>query len=507
MLRTRPSTVTLGEVRQSLGLVASDVTTRTHRVVIVGHYEGPDGKGTFERSYEPDGSFEHRMDPEGGHTQIERFDGVTLWVDSDEAGAYPMTPSHARVASSVEWTLAGRWLQDVDSPFEADFERPREDGEGPWVRLTLLPEGYATELQLHPTSLLPSELSVPRRKGIQRLEFFDWRTRRGFAWPYEIRIHGPKGRATILRTDEVRFEPSMHMGAEYERPSALRDQTFFANPMGAAPPLRRTASGHILVRPLLDGREVGWFLLDTGTGVNCLDPTVLDRIPDFLKSGEDGRREVSIVGLGGSVQGELHAGGSLELGAMRAEALEWVTLDLAPLLEVVGVPLAGVLGGDLFERAVVDIDLSAQTIALHDPEAFDGSRLPWRALRFDGPTPCIPCAFAPDQEGWFRLDTGSDDTVTFHAPWVKKLGMVRRARNLVQIRLRGIGGEIQAVQGRIAWFEMLGMRIPSPRVTLVEQATGPLANPDLVGNLGVGFLTGQRLILDFPHHRVTLIPR
>ncbi|MEZ6020957.1 MAG: hypothetical protein R3F17_12885 [Planctomycetota bacterium] len=122
---------------------------------------------------------------------------------------------------------------------------------------------------------------------------------------------------------------------------------------------------------------------------------------------------------------------------------------------------------------MVEIDFSRQLMSLHDPEAFDGSRVTWRSLRFDGSTPCVYCEFAPQEGGWFRLDSGSDDTVTFHAPWVRRLSLLRHMHNTVQTRLRGIGGEVRGVQGRFPWFEFLGQRFSDPRVTMVEEATGP----------------------------------
>ncbi len=499
--------VTLQEVRQSLGMTATDVITRSHRIVVMGRFFGPEGEGSFQRSFEPDGSFEHRLQVDGASEQIQRFDGTTLWVDSDEAGPYPMTPARAQVASSVEWTLGARWLLDRDSPFETAIRRARGDREGPRIRLRLQPSNFESQVELDPISFQPSALTLEGRKGPLRLEFEDWRTRRGFPWPFVIRISGESDTPVVLVTDEVYFEPSLVAQKGFDLTVKERGDTRFDRPGTLPAPIRRTRTGHMLVRPTLNGLESGWFLLDTGTGVNCLDPKIVSNADTFLNPNINDDREISIIGLGGTVRGEIHDGGEFALGPMHATGMEWVAIDLSGLEAVVGAPLAGVLGGELFQRAVVEIDLSARTLALYDPTTFDGTRLPWRPLRFDGTTPCVQCKFAPEHEGWFRLDTGSDDTVTFHSPWVRKLSMLKRARNLVPMRLRGIGGEMSAVQGRIPWFELLGLRFTSPRVTLVEQATGPLASQDLVGNLGLGFLTDQRMILDYPHHRVTLIPR
>ncbi|MDF1839000.1 MAG: aspartyl protease family protein, partial [Planctomycetota bacterium] len=401
----------------------------------------------------------------------------------------------------------GRWLTPDESPFHTASKSKRGVEPAPGFSLTLASGGPEASVYLDPVEYQPRSVEVDLRTGPLHIDLDDWRTRRGFAWPHQIQIGADGKTPTILTTSEIRFEPSAAtVHANETKRTRLANVSF----VGEDPHpvrVRRSASGHMLVRPKLMGQEPGWFLVDTGTGVNCLDTAVANSLPGFLPEKANSGREISVVGLGGSVQSRIVKGGEFALGAMRTKGMEWVALDLAELQEVVGVKLAGVLGGDFFERAVVEIDLLNGTLVLHESQSFDASRLPWRPLRFDGTTPCVRARFAPKHEGWFRLDTGSDDTVTFHSPWVRKLRMVDKATQLIPMRLKGIGGEIRAVRGRIKWFELMGQRFTKPKVTMVERATGPLANPDLYGNIGVGFFVGQRLILDYPGHRVALIPR
>ncbi|MCA9000378.1 MAG: retropepsin-like domain-containing protein [Planctomycetes bacterium] len=500
-------TVTLAQVRQNLGMDAYDSVVESHRILVRGHYEGADGNGTFQRTYEPDGRFYHHSEPARAGESIERYDGDVLWVEASGAPSYPMTLTRTQLACSVEWILSGRWLAKAGSPFQSRFDRSVSKQGEPGFELQLLEGGPETSISLDPLALHPKELVIEGRTDSLHMELQDWRTRRGFAWPYTIRIRN-KGRApTILTTTEITFEPSELALQETATREAHLEGVSFVPLASRAIPLKRSASGHLLARPSLMGKEVGWFLIDTGTGVNCLDHQTIKALPDFLSSNPKDSRSISVVGLGGRVESRVVQGREFALGPLRIEHMEWVTLDLTGLQEIVGIPLAGVLGGDFFERAVVDLDLADGTLILHDPRTFDASLLPWRPLRFDGTTPCVEASFDPDHSGWFRLDTGSDDTITFHAPWVRKLRLVDKATQLIPMRLKGIGGEISAVRGRIRWFELLGQRFQKPMVTMVERATGPLANPDLYGNIGVGFFHGQRLVLDFHHHRIALIPR
>ncbi len=497
----------LSDVRRSLGIDTYDSIVKTHTIAITGEYTGPDGRGSFRRIYQPNGNFEHISQPLNADESVQRFDGDVLWVESKGGSSYPMTRSRANITCSVEWILAGRWLIPGNSPFQTTGKTSQAPERMPGFALQLEGGSSSATVWLDPINYKPQALELALRKGPMRMRLRDWRTRRGFAWPHEIRIENAHGEPTILKTNEIVFEPSAATLQASEMERTRMKGVSFDQPGARVVRLRRSPSGHMLVKPKLMGKDVGWFLVDTGTGVNCVDPEALGAAPNFLATGSGGGREISVVGLGGSVEARVLKGGEFTLGAMRARGMEWVPLDLTGLQDVVGMPLAGVLGGDFFQRAVVEIDLLGSELTLHDPRTYDASRLPWRPLRFDGSTPCVRGRFSPSHEGWFRLDTGSDDTVTFHSPWVRKLRMVDNATNLVPMRLKGIGGEIKAVRGRVRWFELMGQQFHRPKVTMVERATGPLANPDLYGNVGVGFFTGQRLILDYPNHRVALIPR
>ena len=497
----------LVNVRNSLSMTEHDSVVGTHRIIVSGEYIGPNGKGTFRRVYEPNGNFEHHTRPTDLDESVHRFDGEVLWVEAEGGDSYPMTQSRARLACSVEWILSSRWLTAEPSPFQAKTRTSARPASLPGFELHLTDGGPESMVWLDPVSYQPRTLTIARRRGPVVMQMSDWRTRRGFAWPHQIRIDKPDGTSTRMTTMEVLFEPSVATINANKNKRTRMIGVSFDEVGNHTVTVKRSTSGHMLVRPKLLGKEIGWFLVDTGTGVNCVDPVALERVPGFLPTDANSGRDISVIGLGGRVQSKIRKGGDFTLGSMRAKNMEWIELDLTDLHEVVGVKLAGVLGGEFFQRAVVEIDLRDGTLDLHDPRTFDASRLPWRSLRFDGSTPCVQARFAPSHEGWFRLDTGSDDTVTFHSPWVRKLRLVDKATQLIPMRLKGIGGEIKAVRGRIRWFELMGQRFHKPKVTMVERATGPLANPDLYGNIGVGFFTGQRLILDYPGHRVALIPR
>src|SRR5262245_35561602 len=60
--------------------------------------------------------------------------------------------------------------------------------------------------------------------------------------------------------------------------------------------LTRATSGHLLVKPKINGIDVGWFIFDTGAGITCIDKGVADK----LKLPDAG--EITATGMGGNKQ-------------------------------------------------------------------------------------------------------------------------------------------------------------------------------------------------------------
>src|SRR5205085_6511754 len=65
----------------------------------------------------------------------------------------------------------------------------------------------------------------------------------------------------------------------YKAPAARPDDTRFAPGPSPAVAVKRVATGHLFVRPEVNGKDVGWFALDTGSGVGMsVAPGVADRL-------------------------------------------------------------------------------------------------------------------------------------------------------------------------------------------------------------------------------------
>lgn len=268
----------------------------------------------------------------------------------------------------------------------------------------------------------------------------------------------------------------------------------------AAIEVTRTPTGHLLVRPRIDGVEVGAFVLDTGASVHLIDPAALGR----LALRQVATRATQDIG-GHTRRSRVWQAGELRLGAGRWSEPHFLEHDLGYLSRHLGIEIAGILGHDLFAGAVAEIELGAGRLALHDPLLFRLDGDSWRPLRLVGGVPQLQARFE-DHEGWFALDTGAAaENVTLHSPTVRRLGLLddRRTR---PFELAGASGPSSLRAGHLAWFELDCHRFERPAASFALARRGPLASRSAAGTIGGGLLGDFKLVLDYAGERIALLP-
>ncbi|MBC8329108.1 MAG: aspartyl protease family protein [Planctomycetes bacterium] len=260
-------------------------------------------------------------------------------------------------------------------------------------------------------------------------------------------------------------------------------------------------TGHLLVRPLVDGRDIGAFILDTGASVHLIDPEAVALL-DLRRS----RPRLSQDIGGRTVRSAVWRAVELQLGPVKWENPEFFEHDLAYLSRNLGVKVAGILGHDLFSDAVAELDLGAGALSLHDPATFELLSGEWQSMRLVDGIPQLRAQFE-DHEGWFAVDTGAAaDTVTFHSPTVRRLDLLddRRTRSK---QIAGASGPMDLRSGRLTWFELSGHRFERPRASFATSRRGPLASRSAYGTIGGDFLAPFLLVFDYQNRRAVLAPK
>lgn len=426
---------------------------------------------------------------------ISGFDGKTGW-QTDWSGATRMLELEDLEASrTIVALITGIWTTK-HSPVEFSLIEVMDDE----ITLRLQYKGgeLSGTLTLDKATHLPSQFVRKSAAGEDVWKFSQFIKNLQITIPGVIEnIHG--GQTNVFRLDKLERGP-VFIRSPFEMPSGPIPQTSYDT--GANPVLesRRAISGHMLVKPKVNGKDIGWFILDSGAGALCIDPKIADR------EGMEKVGEIPAVGIGGVVLSPMRVGDSITVGQVTWKNPIFVQLDLEQIGRLFGVELAGILGYDLMARAVVELDTAQNHVAVYAPSTYTLASSTWTTLHLDGKHPVVEAKFEGDRKGLFRLDTGANNTLTFHTSWVERYDLLKD-RQTMPTMLGGVGGMFEARQGRIEWFELAGHRFENPSVTFATAKSGPLAEAYTIGNIGQGFLRPFKLVFDYQNRRMAFVKR
>lgn len=329
--------------------------------------------------------------------------------------------------------------------------------------------------------------------------FSGWRAHDG--WPFPDRIElSSSGMTQDLRVHTVErlaSAPAAAFTPRLDRPDDVRFDP------EAAPELdvKRAPGGYLLVRPTVEGEDLGWFILDSGAGTNCIAASVARA----LAEGPFG--QIPARGIGGTVPASFWKADELVLGPMTVAGPIFMELDLAFLDAAFGVKIGGILGFELFARCVAEVDMAEGVVALFDPRDYalpDDGR--WEDALLYGRHPNVRATFE-GHEGIFKIDTGAaGDTVTMHYQTVTDLGLLE-GRETKAARTGGVGGQLPVRTGGLASFRLGGHDFTAIPASFMVEDTGALSDDYVAGNVGGQLLAPFVLVFDYPHARLGFVPR
>jgi hypothetical protein len=273
---------------------------------------------------------------------------------------------------------------------------------------------------------------------------------------------------------------------------------FVAEKTGALEVTRAT-SGHLLVKPLVNDHDVGWFIFDTGAGITCIDKAVADKIA-LPAAGN-----ITAQGMGGDQASKLRSADSVSLGPVALRDTALLELDLKGFQIFMGKPIAGVIGYEVFGAAVFEVDLAAGAIIVHDPSTFKlENEAQWSKMHMIRRRPYIEGTMEGNEAGLFVLDIGSNSGLIVHSPAVEKFKLLD-GRETTKTMTGGVGGLKSMHRGRLKQITVAGNAIEDVDTTFSSTKTGGMASDDAQATVGVAVLKQFRLIIDYPNSRIALI--
>ncbi|MBS0188629.1 MAG: retropepsin-like domain-containing protein [Planctomycetes bacterium] len=270
---------------------------------------------------------------------------------------------------------------------------------------------------------------------------------------------------------------------------------------GAAPALevKRIKSGHILVKPRVNGHDAGWFIFDTGAGICCISTPQVAGL-DLASAGS-----IQATGVGGSKEAKLYTAKSLQLGPATFRDHPLMEVDLAFLEPLVGEKICGIIGYGVLSKCVGEIDLAAPAVSLSDPASYKLQSGNWTSADLGDRVPVVAGQFE-GHDGRFRLDLGANGSVTFHKAAVDKYKMLE-GRDVRDCKMGGVGGFVAGKRGKISSLQLGGTTFDNVDADFALEAKGSFGDDQKDANIGTDILKRFVIITDYPNNRLALIPK
>jgi hypothetical protein len=445
-------------------------------------------QGGVEHEYSfvflPDGRFVQSL--KGSDSKILGYDGSRYWQEDHSHFVQELGFGDRDRLMAINLLLSDNWLLG---------RAPIQLKEGDNVIHVLLEEsGMALDIHIDPTTNLPTEASFQVTQGTT-IRLGDWKVAGDRRIPMHVEVTTDGNVETYRAVDAQPIQP-----AEVDTTMPASDVADFEFDPAKPATVESSFAGksHIKVHALINGQDVGWFLLDSGAGAMVIDKTIADSLQlERLNRGV-------ASGLGGTFESSARAVESFEIGPMTMRNIRFGDYDFSAFNKGPGPPIAGTIGTPLFRRAIVIIDWNGPTMEIYDRQTFVLEKGEWQPLRFSNDNPAVLAKVAGTPESWYRLDSGGSGFLTLHSPFVEKWKLLE-GRETAESSSTGLDGTTAARTGTIEWFEMGPHRFENPTVKFSAAEIGSFADPYLAGNIGIEVLKNFRVVLDFTGSRVAFV--
>jgi hypothetical protein len=247
------------------------------------------------------------------------------------------------------------------------------------------------------------------------------------------------------------------------------------------------------------GRETP-ALLDSGAQTTLMSPALADKLGLAVNGRE------SLRGTSGSQQAGFARGLSIEVGPLRLTNLTAVVSDMSGLEKAMGRPTPIVLGKEVFNAVVVDLDYPRSRIAFHDPTSYHPPTDAHASALKSGASYALPLSIEGLPEAEFDLDTGMGEALVVLDDYSKKHHLLDGRSPRSERLSRGVTGGATSTLATLRNVSVAGLDLKSVPVEFHPSSTGAFHTKRRAGLVGVGLLERFRLIVDFPHLRLYFCP-
>jgi hypothetical protein len=274
----------------------------------------------------------------------------------------------------------------------------------------------------------------------------------------------------------------------------------------------KSASNLIIIPVTINESDTLNFILDTGVRF-----PIITELPFIDKLNLNYMMPIKIKGLGEGEDLTAYRSGNniMQIDGLTArnQQVQMIIHEDFQISHMLGIPVHGLIGFNLFKDYVVEIDYLNEKLTLHKPEYYkyrDHRKDIVLPLHFDGNKPFVRTSIVTDdmQEVPVKLlvDTGASDALWLSESSDERINL---PENRIETFLgRGLSGDLFGTKGRIDGIWVGPLILPQPIVAypnseLIDQL---ISNNDRNGTIGAEILRRFFVTVDYRNSRLTLRP-
>lgn len=307
-------------------------------------------------------------------------------------------------------------------------------------------------------------------------------------------------RESVDYEEQMRFEPSKNR-FEFQN-SGQKSVTFKF----------KSASNLIIIPVQINDSDTLNFILDTGVRF-----PIITELPYVNKLNLNLLHPVDIKGLGEGESLTAYRSGNntMKIDGLVAwnQEVHMVISDNFQISQILGIPVHGLIGFDLFKDFVVEIDYSNEKLTVIDPDRYrDRVRnkdivMP---LHFEHNKPYVRTTIMTDENEEvpvkLLVDTGASDAIWLSTKSDDRIDIPKK--NIETFLGKGLSGDLHGRKGRIGgiWVGPLILTEPIVAFPNNEMIESLIVANDRNGTLGAEILKRFFVTLDYPNHQIKLRP-
>lgn len=312
--------------------------------------------------------------------------------------------------------------------------------------------------------------------------------------------HSKTTKEVSQQTNQPKTEPKTEKVAQDpDNPDLTEGSITFDDSVPSILEAKRVKTGHLLIKPIINDKPAGWFIFDTGAGICVLSPKTQEEFA-LPEAGD-----INATGVGGAKTLKMYRAQSFQVGPLKLTDHPAMTTDLSFLKPHLGEEIAGVIGYGVLSQCIVELDIAEGKITLHNPKTFTLAKGSWEHMKVVERIPSVH-ATVEGHEGWFRLDTGANSTITFHQPAVEEWKLLED-RETKDTSLGGVGGFVKAKKGTVSTLALGGVEHKDLPAEFAIEKRGNFADATHKGNIGAGLLSKYTLFLDYKQERICFVAK